>query len=134
MLKAKENTPEYRDLISKEALGKTAVLNAQLLTLQKITIMQAQAKSDLAAMMANGFGANIDMQDIEGGPRALREAEEVFAKRNRDFQFNADQQQKIADIANKRLFLETQYANLLPIERDLLLEKFDLETIYNITC
>jgi lambda family phage tail tape measure protein len=128
MAKAKENTPEYRAMIEKEAGLKIAVAKTQLATMQKIAVMQAQAKSDLAGMMANGFGANIDAADLEGGPKAIRENDEATRKRALSFTRSAEDQQRMADIANQRLALENQYAALLPIERDLLLEQFDLQT------
>ena len=128
LAKAKENTPEFRALIEKEAGIKIAAAKVQLDTMQKVATMQAKAKSDMAGLLANGFGANIDAEDLEGGPRARREAEEATRKRARDYTFSATQQQKILNISNQRLKLENQYAHLLPIERDLLLEQFDLQT------
>lgn len=123
LAKAKDNTPEYRAMINREASGKIAVANLQLQTMQKMAVASAKMKSDIAGLMANNIIEDADQET----PAQMREAENARIRARVGLSNQVKDTARLTDLENKRLAFSNKLLFASGRERDLALDRFDLE-------
>lgn len=71
------------------------------------------------------IGADIEQEGM--APQALRDAADARAQAIKDFRFVMSESVRLTDLANERLNYEMAISDLLPRQKELLLEEYDLE-------